>query len=193
MRTLIRSWRASLALVGAAALLVACEPDAPPPAAAVPAPAVKKKVEAAAAPIETAAAVEYSYNPINKRDPFRGLNVVDRASTSGDEPQEEKQVCMEPLCQYDLDELSVVAVVSGDANPLAMVEDRSGVGFLVRRNTKIGKQGGKVTQVLRDCLVVTSFISGPDNKAQAVKTNMCVKTDARSTPPLDLLTGKVTQ
>jgi type IV pilus assembly protein PilP len=179
--------------LGVAALLASCEPDAPAPTAPVPAPAVTKKAEAAPAPTETTAAVEYSYNPINKRDPFRGLNVVEGASAASDEAPEDRQVCMEPLCQYDLDELTVVAVVSGDANPLAMVEDRAGTGFLVRRNTKIGKQGGKVTQVLRDCLVVTSFISGPDNKAQAVKTNMCVKTDTRSTPPLDLLTGKVTQ
>lgn len=190
----MRTWSTPLAVLVAAAVLGACGPDEAPPAAPVAAPVAKKKVEAAAAPAETAAAVEYSYNPINKRDPFRGLNVLENAGRGGtEEPAEERQVCTEPLCQYDLDELNVVAVVSGDANPLAMVEDRTGVGFLVRRNTKIGKQGGKVTQVLRDCLVVTSFISGPDNKAQAVKTNMCVKTDTRSTPPLDLLTGKVTQ
>jgi type IV pilus assembly protein PilP len=91
----------------------------------------------------------------------------------------------------DTDELTVVAVVSGDANPLAMVEDRTGVGHIVRRNTRIGKQGGKVTQILRDCFVVTSFVSGgADGKPLANKQNMCVKSDVRSIDPLDLLKGK---
>ncbi len=194
MSASIRGWPRHLLALLALTLLSACGDEAPPPAAVPSAPApARKAAVVAAAPTEVAAVVEYSYNPINKRDPFRGLNIESSRSGGGDEPVEERQVCAEPLCQYDLDDLTVVAVVSGDANPLAMVEDRAGVGFLVRRNTKIGNQGGKVTQVLRDCLVVTSFISGPDNKAQAVKTNMCVKTDTRSTPPLDLLTGKVTQ
>ncbi len=107
------------------------------------------------------------------------------------EPGAETVSCNEPLCLVDLDDLNVVAVVSGDANPLAMVEDRTGVGHIVRRNTRVGKQGGKVTQILRDCIVVTSFITGgPDGKPQANKQNMCVKTDSRSVEPLDLLKGK---
>jgi type IV pilus assembly protein PilP len=72
-----------------------------------------------------------------------------------------------------------------------MVEDRNAIGHLVRRNTKIGKQGGKVTQILRDCIVVTSFVQAPDGKAQATRTDMCVKPDTREQPPLDLLKGKV--
>jgi hypothetical protein len=49
--------------------------------------------------------------------------------------------CTDPLCLADLDEFRVVAVISGDANPMAMVEDRGGVGHIVRRNTRIGTQG----------------------------------------------------
>jgi type IV pilus assembly protein PilP len=155
---------------------------APPPSAAA-----KKKAEpvAAAAPVSQ---VDYAYNPINKRDPFRPL-VIEGAKTI--EVPGEQVSCTEPLCLVDLDDLTVVAVVSGDANPLAMVEDRSAVGHIVRRNTRVGKQGGKVTQILRDCIVITSFISGgPDGKPQANKQNMCVKTDSRSVEPLDLLKGK---
>jgi type IV pilus assembly protein PilP len=171
-----------------------CGDEAPPPAAAPAAPVAPKPAAAPAAAVpEAQPQVEYSYNPINKRDPFRSLDLDVARATSDGEDTEARQVCTEPLCQFDLDELTVVAVVSGDANPLAMVEDSRGVGYLVRRNTKIGKNGGKVSQVLRDCIVVTSFISGPDNKAQAVKDTMCVKTDVRSRPPLDLLTGKATQ
>ena len=153
-------------------------------------PAAKKKAEAAPPPPEVAAQVEYLYNPIGKRDPFRSVALDQIARGEGNSSE---VVCAEPLCQFDIDELKVVAVVSGDADPLAMVEDKNRIGHLVRRNSKIGRQGGKVTQVLRDCVVVTSFISGPDGKAQPNKINMCIQPDARSAPVLDLFEGKLRQ
>lgn len=169
------------------ALVSGCgeEPAAAPPPTAV---AKKKAAEAPVAP-KAVDAVDYSYNPVGKRDPFRAPD-LDVATASGT-ASVEKVGCNEPLCLVDIDELTVVAVVSGDANPLAMVEDKGGVGHIVRRNSRIGRQGGKVTQILRDCIVVTSFISGgADGKPQANKQNMCVKTDAKSANPLDLLKNK---
>lgn len=160
-----------------------------PPAATAPAkrPQAAAK-EGPAAPAGSSAAVAYMYNPVGKRDPFRGLFMETGGARS--EESSAPEVCSDPLCRFDLGDLTVVAVVSGDANPLAMVEDKTGVGHLVRRNTKIGRPGGKVTQILRDCIVVTSFVSGPDGKAQPNKENMCVKSDVRSAPVLDLLGGK---
>lgn len=169
------------------AALAGCGEDEVPVTA--PPPSARKKVEAAA-PVVAATQVDYVYNPINKRDPFRPLTIEGGKNPNVDVPGE-TITCTEPLCLVDTDDLNVVAVVSGDANPLAMVEDRSGVGHIVRRNTRVGKQGGKVTQILRDCIVVTSFITGgADGKPQANKQNMCVKTDSRSVEPLDLLKGK---
>ncbi len=166
--------------------LAGCGDDAEPVVA--PAPSARKKAEVAA-PITAASQVDYVYSPINKRDPFRSLNL--EIGNKGPASGTDVQSCTEPLCLVDIDDLNVVAVVSGDANPLAMVEDRTGVGHVVRRNTRVGKQGGKVTQILRDCIVVTSFITGgADGKPQANKQNMCVKTDSRSIEPLDLLKGK---
>jgi type IV pilus assembly protein PilP len=172
-------------LAFALAALASCGEEPQP----VVAPSVAKKKAEVAAPVAVASQVDYVYSPINKRDPFRSPGVEGPKGTV--ETPGETVSCTEPLCLVDTDELTVVAVVSGDANPLAMVEDRTGVGHIVRRNTRVGKQGGKVTQILRDCIVVTSFISGgPDGKPQANKQNMCVKTDSRSIEPLDLLKGK---
>lgn len=177
-----------LMVVLAALALAACGDETAAPTAGPPPVAPKKKVEAAPPP--PAAAVEYAYNPINKRDPFRGLFVESSSSSASAAEEGEKVVCSEPLCQFDVDDLTVVAVVSGDANPMAMVEDKQGVGYVVRRNSKIGKQGGKVTQIQRDCIVVTSFIQGPDGKAQPNKVNMCVRPDQRMAPAMDLFQGK---
>lgn len=177
----------SLSAVLLGGVFSGCEDEAPPP----PPPVARKKAPVEAAPVVAATQVDYVYNAINKRDPFRGT-IIDSPRPGPNDGQQGTQSCDDPLCQIDLDELTVVAVVSGDANPLAMVEDRKGVGHIVRRNTKMGKAGGKVTQVLRECIVVTSFVSGgADGKPIAKKDEMCVKTsDARSEPAFDLLRNK---
>jgi type IV pilus assembly protein PilP len=166
--------------------LVACGSDSPPPAPVGTPGAPRRKAETPVAPV-AANSVDYSYLPIGKRDPFRAT-ALDLAQAGPEKADE--VVCDEPLCKVDLDELIVVGVVSGDANPLAMVEDRNGVGYVVRRNSKIGRQGGKVSQVLRDCIVVTSFITGADGKGQANKANLCVRQDPQSQAPMDLFQGK---
>lgn len=132
---------------------------------------------------------EYTYVAMGKRDPFRSSGVVETGTGGPTGPVVD--ACDEPLCQVDLDELRLVAVVSGDANPVAMVEDRVGVGHVVRRNTKIGRQAGKVTAILKDCIVVTSFVTGADGRTQPNRQNLCVSTEGQgSTPVLDLMNGK---
>ncbi len=177
--------RFSLAL----ALLTVAACGGEPPAPVVVAPTVaKKKVEPAAPAI--IATVDYSYNPVGKRDPFRNT-YLDQLRSGAE--QSDQVVCNEPLCQFDLNDLTVVAVVSGDSNPMGMLEDKGGVGHIIHRNSKVGRQGGKVTQILRDCIVITSFITGTDGKAQPNKTQMCVRQDKASDPVLDLLDGKLRQ
>lgn len=162
------------------------EAAAPPPTLA----AAPKKKAAEAAPMAASTQVDYVYSALNRRDPFRSF--IEPVTTSNNTTQGPQiEGCTEPLCLVDTDELKVVAVVSGDANPLAMVEDRAGTGHIVRRNTRIGKQGGKVIQILRDCIVVLSFVSGgADGKPQPNKQNLCVQTDAANGSALDLLKNK---
>jgi type IV pilus assembly protein PilP len=189
-----RSMR-GLAAVALASVLAfsACEEERRPAAAPAPRKAAPAAAAAAPAAAEGAAAdaqFVYTYNPVGKRDPFRSPLELAPAQGGVKRP-DETAACTDVLCQYALDELHLVAVISGDANPMAMVEDRSGIGHIVRRNTKVGKAGGKVTQVLRDCIVITSFVQTSDGKAQPVKTNMCVSRDKRAAPVLDLLQGKL--
>lgn len=170
--------------------LVGCGDSAPPPP---PAAAVAKpKPKVVAAPVNAEAEVarqSYTYNPLGKRDPFRG-SVADRANNDTG-PRSDSQECQEALCQYDVDDLSLVAVVSGDANPLAMVEDKAGVGYLVRRNTKMGKQGGKVTAIQRDCIQVTSYLPTLNGPMQPNRVDLCVRVDQKMRDPLDLSKNKV--
>jgi type IV pilus assembly protein PilP len=173
-----------LAVATVTAVLGRCASQpTPPPAAPTPAP---KPVVAAArdAGMPEAPPYVYSYNPLAKRDPFRSLIEEVRA------PSVENTVCTEPLCQWDLDQLTLVGVVTGEANPLAMVEDPGGRGYLIRRSSRVGKQGGKVTQILRDTVTVTEFWTGPDGKINPNPVTLHMKADKAVVPDVDLATGK---
>jgi type IV pilus assembly protein PilP len=164
--------------------LAGCGSDHPAPAVAArgaPAPKAAQAPSVAAAPVGPA----YIYNPIGKRDPFRSPDLdLARASAVSN------SACNEPLCKFDLDQLTLVAVISGDSNPVAMVQDPQGRGYILHRNTRIGRQGGKVTQILRDSVIVTEYFTAPDGKSNANQLTLAIKADRQAPPELDLSTGK---
>lgn len=192
----MRMLRALLALSVIALVGAGCgSNDAP--AAAAPAPTANPKPRLATggadAGTETEASLYvYSYNPVGKRDPFRSPLVDVTQRKPGDDAANAGD-CGEPLCAFDIEQLALVAVVSGDANPIAMLEDPNRTGHIVRRNSKVGKQGGKVTQILRDCIVITEYFLGPDGKKNPNRVNICVKKEAATAPTIDLLINKAVE
>lgn len=189
--------RLVLTAIGALALttFVACGDNAPA-AAPTPAPKPKKAAVDAAATADGGTAegdtqYVYVYNPVGKRDPFR-------AETEGPKPDgspvgEGSKDCSEPLCVFDIEQLSLVGVVSGDANPIAMLEAPDKVGHIVRRNSRVGKQGGKVTAISSDCIVVTEYFQTPDGRVNPNKVNICVKKDDAVEKSMDLFNNKSVQ
>ena len=162
---------------------MACGSVKPAPVAAL----VKKRPvpEVAAVAAIPSTPYVYAYNPTGKRDPFRSpVSDTQRDATI------RSSVCSEPLCQYELDQLTLVAVVTGDSNPFAMVEDTEGRGFVVHRNTRMGKQGGKVTQILRDALTVTEVWTGPDGKTTSNPLTVKMKADDAEEKATNFLTGR---
>jgi type IV pilus assembly protein PilP len=179
----------SMFVSGALALALAgCGEEAPPPPPSAP------RTQAAETPKEQATETAvagptyvYNYNPVGKRDPFRSPV----ADLSGESQQTTQQsACNEPLCQWDIDQLRLVAVVTGDANPMAMVEDPMGRGHIVRRNTRMGRQGGKVTQILREEVIVTEVITTPERViSNPVKLELRQQS-GKVDPAYNLMTGK---
>ena len=181
---------ACIALFG----ITGCGDDAPAAKPAAAGAAKKGATPAAAtadkAAVETALAgpaYQYAYNPIGKRDPFRSPlgDIIKSTNPQGS--------CNEPLCQWDLDQLTLVAVVTGDSNPVAMVQDPQGTGYVVHRNARIGKAGGKVSSILRDAITVTEYWTAPDGKTTPNVINVGLKKETNQKPDIDLATGKVYQ
>lgn len=178
--------RFGLALIAFAGLaMTACEEAPPPRPPEAVRPKAEPKPEVAEKKADPAPSYVYSYNPLGKRDPFRStlLDQV-RTSSQGSSP------CSEPLCAWDLEQLMLVAVVSGDANPIAMVEDPQGRGYVVKRNSRMGKQGGRVSEILRDSITVTEFWSDPTGKVIPKPTQKMIKDEKNVVPALDLVSGK---
>ncbi|HLL03680.1 MAG TPA: pilus assembly protein PilP [Myxococcaceae bacterium] len=166
--------------------LVAC--GGQKPATAPPKPSAKPASAAATTETKEAVAessVTYSYNLVGKRDPFRSP----LEELVGSKQDQREVNCAEPLCAWDLDQLKLVAVVTGDANPVAMVEDPMGRGHIVRRNARMGRQGGRVTQILRDSVTVTEFIP-TEGKVIPNPVSIQLKPDAKRDPMYDLSTGR---
>ena len=148
--------RISIALLFLVTVAACGDPPKRGPAAAskakasAPAPMVEAQV---ADPAEQVRAFEYAYSPVGKRDPFR--SVLDDKQARPDELAGRPDCG--PLCKWELEQLKLVAVISGMSNPLAMVEDPEGRGYVIRRGAFVGKRNGKVSQIRSGEVVVTEI------------------------------------
>ena len=80
-------------------------------------------------------------NPVGTkpgRDPFRPFTL---------ELRPEARVPVSPLQRYELGQLTVVATVWDVSPPRAMVEDSLGMGYIITLGTPIGRNGGVVTAI----------------------------------------------
>ncbi|MFN0061976.1 MAG: pilus assembly protein PilP [Myxococcaceae bacterium] len=182
---MIPKFSVRVVLVCLGCFAAACGSDAPTKAIGQAGAKKAAPKAAAAATSQASAPIAYAYNPMGKRDPFR--SPVADIQASG---QSELGACNDPLCQWDLDQLALVAVVTGDANPIGMMEDPQGRGHIIRRNTRIGKRGGRVTQILRSSVTVTEMFTDATGKASPSPVSLELKADRQHSPELDLLTGQ---
>ncbi len=96
------------------------------------------EVPAVQAPAE-ASPTAPSRSPGRRRDPFRPFTLDLRPETVA-EP-------VTPLQRYELPQLKVAAVLLDISPPRAMLQDSSGMGFIVTPGTLIGRNRGVVTAI----------------------------------------------
>lgn len=167
--------RNHLLLVPLLGMVWACGGSTPKKAPARAQAAKAQKPEAPAA-IDPAGeleplAVDFTYQPAGKRDPFRSY--FDTYDSSPLIPMANEDCGI--LCQYDIDQLRVTAIVSGVASPLAMVEDPDGRGHMVRRGHFVGKRNGKISEIRRDRVVITELLRNPQGQVIPVETEMPIR------------------
>ncbi|HKN86041.1 MAG TPA: pilus assembly protein PilP [Nitrospiraceae bacterium] len=89
---------------------------------------------------------EYSYNPSGRRDPFA---VVLKDAKTGEDNQS-----LPPLQQLSLTELNLIGIVWGGFGYSAMMQAPDGKGYTVRQGTRVGPNGGAVSSITENALVV---------------------------------------
>lgn len=158
-----------------AVLLAACG-DAPAPAAKRAAPADGSKTAATVAGAQPAIPSteppkpaepppEPSYTSVGKRDPFRSF-----LAELSKQNSELATRCATPLGKFELEQLKLVAVVTGLENPVAMVQAPNGVGYSLRRGACIGKNGGTVAAVRSGEVVVAEWVVRADGTRDRTQT-----------------------
>lgn len=147
--------------------LVACGDKKPP----LPTAATGQAPHAAAAPQAPAEEAkkpeeaEWAYSSVGKRDPFRSFLSELEKSAGGLSTR-----CATPLGRFELEQLKLVAVITGLEDPVAMVEAPSGVGYAVRRGACIGKNGGTVAAVRSGEVVVAEWAIRADGTRDRTQT-----------------------
>jgi type IV pilus assembly protein PilP len=107
---------------------------------------------------------EWVYSSIGKRDPFRSFMTMEG------EKNVTNNRCNSPLGKYELDQMKLVAVITGISDPLAMVELPTGVGFTVRRGACIGRNGGTVSSIRTGEVVVSEWVVKADQTKEKTQT-----------------------
>lgn len=156
---------AALAVVAAAA--AGCGSKAPPPP---PPQQVQQEEVVQEKPKEQP---NYFYTPIGKRDPFRPF-FLDIKANRPDRPVGE----LTPLEQFELEQLRLVAILTGMETPMAMVEDPEGKGYSITIGTPIGKNGGRVSRITKDDVVVEEEYYNSEGKRIINKVSLRLPKEA---------------
>ncbi len=146
----------------AGVLLAACGDNKAAPRASAPPPiaAPAAKIDSTA---DRVAAPEWVYSSTGKRDPFH--------SFIHDEPRDRPDTrCSTPLGRFEIDQLRLVAVVTGLDDPVAMVEAPNGVGYALRRGVCIGRNGGVIASVRGGEVVVSEWAIRADGSREKTQT-----------------------
>ena len=144
-------------------------PNAAAPLSAIPTVAVEGRLTAdmVAALPEDAPPPGFIYDSTGKRDPFRPFDFS---------PKESERDDLTPLERYDIGQLKLTAVLDGFEEPTAVVENAAGRGFTVKRGAKIGPNGGVITEVLKDKLVIVETTTDYTGETKSRTVELFIRT-----------------
>lgn len=143
----MNSWKRKLCVLGVVFALAGCDDEivmggtAPPPSGGEPAAPTVAPAPAADSTADVADVAPLSYVDddfveldVRNRDPFRRFVALAVGSST---PSVQRRVIMP---QTSIDEMRLIAIVGGIAQPRAMLQDPSGVGYVVKKDDYIGRE-----------------------------------------------------
>jgi type IV pilus assembly protein PilP len=93
------------------------------------------------------------FRPKSERDPFKSFVTTRTKATvrTGNTPR-----IKTPLQRYSLDQLKVVGIIAGGKMRKALLEDDVGKGYVVSPGDAVGREGGKIASIQKDCIIIES-------------------------------------
>jgi type IV pilus assembly protein PilP len=109
----------------------------------------------------------YRYDPAGKRDPFFSplYRVTEQAGITADETKT-------PLQRLDLGQFKVVGIILEMGEPRALIEDNSGLGYIVTSGTLIGSNGGVIKSIEPGRILVEEYETDFYGKRQTLEKEM---------------------
>ena len=121
--------------------------------------------EAGAAPV--AAPASFGYDPQGRRDPMEPLVKEAPPPAVPKRVEREPDEAREPLERFDLAALKLVAIVRGSFGRKALVKAPDGKGYYVTVGTRMGRHGGRVSEIRDRALVIEELYVTPENELVA--------------------------
>ena len=112
----------------------------------------------------------YIYDPTGKPDPFRPFILEMKRN------KEESEKALQPLQRYDLSQLKLVGIIWDLHNPRALVEDSAGKGYIITKGSYIGKNEGKVIDILEKEVVITEKATDIFGETETRETRIKLRT-----------------
>ena len=93
-----------------------------------------------------------TYDPIGKTDPFEPL--FKEKPVPVKKKERKKRIPRTPLERIDLSQLKLVAIILSPSGNMALVEEASGKGYVIKEGTYIGTNGGKIVSIQKEIVTV---------------------------------------
>jgi len=116
-------------------------------------------------------------NITSLRDPFESYLMVlerQRQARKGKMRAGASQRKREPLEAFDLNALKLVAIMEMGGSRVAMVEDDTGKGYVVRKGGYIGRDSGRVVAISDSNMIIMETVLNPADEQVKRKVNMAL-------------------
>ncbi|MDO8445235.1 MAG: pilus assembly protein PilP [Deltaproteobacteria bacterium] len=144
--------------------IAGCKKEEAAPTQAAPVKQVAKPVQAA---VTTVKKEEYAYDAAGKRDPFKPFIELEKKGAPAKVP-------LSPLQAYDVNELRLVGIILLPGKRVAMIEDPAGKGYNVTVGVLIGKNDGKVVEILKDEVIVEEKLVDETGQPKTRKVSITI-------------------
>ncbi len=115
------------------------------------------------------------YNPKGKIDPFVPLFQEKSEETPVAKQKRRKRIPRTPLERIALNQLKLTGIILSSSGARAMLEEASGRGYVVTKGTPVGKNWGKVVEILKDRIIIEEEVEDLLGKVSLQKKEMKIQ------------------